>query len=309
MRINKKDNKPAILLGNGLNNYPNGSNQNSYSWKDLLCNLSTVKNTEQILKSNDLSYPEFFDTLCFLNGKYIDKYKTLKPEIVKKIREWKNQDKHTKLVDFARKNNIPIITTNYDTTLLSDELLKANKKITKRSKSEMYAPQKVEKKPFTDFYPWFSYYSDKKIKDATKEFAIWQMHGFWFYKRSLSIGASDYASNIFQMKRYIYNDKNSLYNTDYENWIGRNSWLDIFLNNDLYIIGLTLDSQETSIRWLLMEREKYFLKNKMKRRNTYYVNKTDNDSVGIGKKYFFDTLHITIISKEAKEIYDKWEIS
>lgn len=294
----------AILLGNGLNNY----SKLPISWKELLINLSDKNKSEKILDTKEITYPEYFDTLCFEKGEYENRYKSLKPKIVSNIKNWTGITCHRKLSEFGIKNDIPILTTNYDTTLLSNDLIEDNKKITKRRKSEKFAPIKPDGRIFTDFYPWHSYYSNKKITEAKKEFAIWHIHGFWYYQRSLAIGSTDYAAYIHRLKDFISNKKYGLYNCDYDSWIGRNSWVDIFFHNDLIILGLSLEVQETSLRWLLMEREKYFRNNELNRKKTIFITNKKFDSFGIGKKYLFDKIGIFHQEYDLpQDIYEEWE--
>lgn len=297
----------AIILGNGLNNYQNMSSKET-SWKDLLISLSAKQDIQSYLELENISYPEVFDMICFLEGETEKRYKNLKPGIIAKIKEWQSTDTHKNFTDFCIKNNIPILTTNYDTTLVTEELMKENKRITKCSRGKKYSPQKIAGKSFSDFYPWFSYYSNHKISDVLDEFGIWHIHGFWFYKRSLSIGASDYASNIARLNRFLYSNE-GLYKTDLEKWRGKDSWLDIFFHKDLFIIGLSLDEQETSLRWLLMERERYFRKFPERCKKTVYVYSKENSELLDKKRIFLKILNIEVLEFQTyEEIYSSWSI-
>lgn len=296
----------AILLGNGLNNYV--IKNSTQSWKSLLLSLTENSDIKSFLNSNDsgISYPELFDLICFSEGESENRYKNLKPRIVESIKTWKSTVYHKLFVDFCCKNNIPVLTTNYDTNLLTDELLNANKKASKKSGKKKFSPQRTKKEGFTDFYPWFSCYSDHKISDALNEFGIWHIHGFWYYKRSLSIGAFDYNANIQRLRKFLYGKKNSLFESS-GNWIGKNSWVDIFFHKNLYIIGLSLDVQETSLRWLLMERERYFQKHPAFRKEAFYV--CTESELKKSKEIFFKTLNIKIAkTKNYDEIYSSWNI-
>ena len=163
-----------------------------------------------------------------------------------------------------------------------------------------------EGKGFTDYYPWHSYYSEKEIINAIDQFGIWHMHGIGCYERSLSIGAIDYGNNISRYKSFIGNKAR----IDSQNWIGKNSWIDIFMHTDLIIIGLSLMSQETSFRWLLMEREKYFRKYEDRRRKTLFVINDEYDTYSKGKKFLFDSLRIDSQHfSNGAAIYDRWQFS
>jgi hypothetical protein len=289
MNIDKnKFSNPAILLGNGLNNYC----KLPVTWKKLLIELSNNSISDKILKDNGISYPEIFDVICFNDEKEIVNYSSLKEQICKKITAWSGTKRHEEFIDFVRQHEIPVLTTNYDLTLETSILKKEGKK-----------PDKTNNRPVIDRYPWYSYYSDHEINNPLCEFAIWHIHGFQYYKRSLVIGAIDYTNTIARLKKWL---PEKTYSSD-NVWIGKNSWIDIFFHCDLIIIGLSLEPQETSLRWLLMERERYFRRHVEKRKKTLFVINSEHDKVGDGKKYFFESLKIDIKKyKLAAEIYKKW---
>ncbi|MEI6388968.1 MAG: hypothetical protein WCQ50_20340, partial [Spirochaetota bacterium] len=183
------------------------------------------------------------------------------------------------------------------------------RKVSKRPRAEMYGPLRIEGSTFTDFYPWHSYYSTQKVGQANSDFALWQIHGFWFYKRSLVIGSMDYASAIHRLREWIYETSNRKRTIGTENWIGAKSWVDIFLHNDLVIIGLSLGSQETSLRWLLIEREKYFRNFPERRRKTVYcINGERDEAWDAGKAFYFQSICVDCrVIKSGKELYEIWE--
>jgi hypothetical protein len=292
--------KPAILLGNGLNNY---YMKDDFAWLSLLNKLSNGKIIKSYFENGDLTYPECFDILSINSISKNKNFGSIKDRLSKQIIEWEGTEGHHKFTEFARDQNIPIITTNYDLTLVDDELKHAMK-IKPDDKYNNMRPRKNihSGKNFTDFYPWYTCYSDNTITDASKQFGIWHMHGISCYKRSLSIGASDYGNNISQYKKLLDNEK--LINKS--EWKGKNSWMDVFYNCDLVIVGLTLAAQETSLRWLLIKREKYYLKNSNLRKKTYFVVNKDYEKLGVGKKFFFDSIGTEIIEKSGKEIYEEW---
>ena len=85
----------------------------------------------------------------------------------------------------------------------------------------------------------------------------------------------------------------------------------IFFHKELYIIGLALEAQEISLRWLFMEREKYFRKFPEKRKKTIYVQVTENGTKKISetKKFFLESLGIIIRElKTYDDIYSSWSI-
>jgi hypothetical protein len=283
--------RPAILLGNGLNNYRNSQT----GWERLLIEISENTIPEDVFDDRGISYPEIFDAICFNNGKESINYSSLKEKICKIIVDWPATEYHKTFVDFAGRNNIPVLTTNYDlileTSIKNGKLIQPNK-----------LPGEAKR---TDYYPWHSYYSDHEVKNVLNEFAVWHIHGFQHYKRSLVIGAIDYTNVITRLKRYV---PTKIVSANDE-WIGSDSWIAIFFHCDLIIIGLSLDPQETSLRWLFMERERYFRRNEEKRKKTLYVCNRKYDKFKEGKKYFFESINIKLQWYDCpSDIYERWSM-
>ena len=300
MKISSSFQNPAILIGNGLNNY----SRLPISWIDLLLKLSNNAISRDVLKEKEISYPEFYDAVSFNNKKAMRGYKSLKEDICREIKKWKGTGSHEKFVQFAIDQRIPILTTNYDTTLINGEIADFHKSMKCSFVDGVPMPLK-NRESFTDYYPWNSHFTNHDMADVKSEFAIWHIHGFHCYKRSLSIGAIDYANNISRLKGYLPYRKME----DLETWIGKDSWVDVFFNCDLVIVGLSLESQETSLRWLLMEREKYFRKSEDRRRRTKFIFNREYDTCGKGKEYLFRSLSIEIDGYDnSAEIYDKIEL-
>lgn len=288
----------AILLGNGLNNFVGIQ----ASWKNLLVELSNNQNTENMLQNKEISYPEYFDALSFDNKENTVNKEILKKEICRRLSLWERSGIHDEFLSFAKKNNLPIITTNYDSTLIKQEIFSFHKKNKKFKRGHLLPLQYSQS--FTYLYPWSSYYSDHLVSDIKNEFAIWHMHGIACYPNSLLIGASDYASMIAQLKKYLPHDWPLLN----ENWRGTKTWLDIFFNCDLFIVGLSLESQETSLRWLLMERERYFRKFAERRKVTTYIVNNQYDVMTEGKAYLFSCMNINIARyPDSDSIYEEMD--
>ncbi|MBD5427630.1 MAG: hypothetical protein HDR38_08805 [Treponema sp.] len=317
----KIPNDAAILLGNGINRYceSNFKTATCCSWNDLLKALADDEGKRILgIKSMDIPYPEFFDLLCLRSED--DDYENLKPAIKQEVEHWKSFKIHKNLTNFAIEHDIPIITTNYDTTLLTDDLKEKNKKVAKKFKKTKVLPNEpvnpLGKKAQT--YPWTFYYSDREVKDCLKEFAIWHMHGFSRYPKSLVIGMYDYA-RVIKKIRDFYSDKwhegktektqYSIKNIASKSWKKkeRNSWLTVFFNKDLYIIGLGLSSYELSVRWLLLQRERFFKKYPERRKRTVFVY-SSQERMTRSKKFFLETAGIETEKHDYDEIYSSWKI-
>lgn len=315
----KKDLKPninqtAFFFGNGLNNYCKTTN----SWNQLLIELANkhINNTddyEKILKDNSVSYPEFFDLIQLASNARDETfdYKSIKRNIKQGFEKWKAQKNHAEWTELFIRLNRPVLTTNYDYLLeFSNESIKSFMR-SKQYNKKLFRPCRFKGKEmkagFTPFYPWHSYYSNQVLKNANNEFAIWHIHGFYEYASSIRLGLSDYMGMVEKARRWLNKSKGSPFTKGKEanNWVGNNSWLDVFLNNNLLIVGLSLDVQETALRWLLIEREKLYRRNRDARKKTWFVINKQHDKLEQGKRLFLQQLNIELIEAEnSKQIYE-----
>jgi hypothetical protein len=74
------------------------------------------------------------------------------------------------------------------------------------------------------------------------------------------------------------------------NWPGAGTWLDIVFTKSLFIFGLGLEENEVFLRWLLIERARYFNKFPDRRRDSWYVYTSDKEKQG--KLFFLQGLGI-----------------
>jgi len=315
----KKDLNPnlsqtAFLLGNGINNHC----ETTSSWKNLLIDLAhkhidNRNDFKKILEDNSVSYPEFFDLIQLSRkNKFIPiDYKSIKKSISDGFKIWMPQPTHTIWTEKMIELNRPVLTTNFDFLLELSTLQIKDFILKKQSDNKRFTPLSIKnkggKREFNDFYPWRSYYSNKEIANSNNEFAIWHIHGFCDYSRSIRLGLSDYMGVVEKARKLLFKSDGNPFNKreNLNNWVGHNTWLDIFLNNNLIIIGIGLDVQETSLRWLLLEKEKLFCKYPSIRKKTWFILNKQYDRMEHGKQLFFEKLNIEIIhAEDSKQVYE-----
>lgn len=317
-----KLNQPAFLVGNGIN-LADGCNE--LKWNKLLSKVifgTSDIDIEQEFKG--LNYPEIAE-LAELYQKNktkkenikIDPDKTIKKQICEEIikrEEAKNKNEISKLfVTFCRDNNIPVLTTNFDhRLLLSLDITKEKSKNFEKKMIEtpfwfLTKEEKLNNHLIPYRYPFRAYFAEDEIKpeNIRNEFAVWHVHGTKRYIDSISINYIDYARNIAEIDKMI-RDKKAL---EKPKWKGKNTWIDIFMKNDLIILGLALDSQETDLRWLL--RERYYYQQYMKSKHgqpealTLYIyrkNADEEKAMPTGKKELFHNMNIICEKMEIEEI-------
>lgn len=80
------------------------------------------------------------------------------------------------------------------------------------------------------------------------------------YRRSIRLSLSEYMGLSARVRSFLHKEE-SIDDFNFKNqnnWKGYNTWLHIIFNSSLCIFGLALDENETFLRWLLIERAKYF---------------------------------------------------
>ncbi len=304
-------NETAFFLGNGINNFCGTTS----SWKNLLIELARkhidkTSDFEKILDEQSVSYIEFFDIIQLnsnINNPTFD-YKDIKKGFKKGFSIWESQETHREWVQIIKKSNRPLLTTNYDYLLEQSDDSIVDFINQNHSLKNRFRPLRSKKgrRGFTPYYPWHNYYSNVELIDVIHEFGIWHIHGFLDYSSSIRLGLSDYMGIVTKAKTWLHRANGNPFHKieGFDNWVGKNSWLDIFLNCHLLFVGIDLGVQETSLRWLLVEREKLYRKRPELRKSTWYVVNKKSDKKLMGKKLLFEKLNIQMVeANDFDQIY------
>jgi hypothetical protein len=281
----------AFIVGNGINRFDSAITGNS--WDELLIKLwNKYSATSQSTMPLGIASTEFFDLLQLSQTKTRTSVKMAK-EFCQLMGDWSPSAHHQSFVEWAKKNNSPILTTNFENTL------------GEAGQCSLFKSSQVH---FTDFYPWASYYAPKVLTNATDDFAIWHINGMQQYYRSIRLGLTHYMGSVGRARKWFYQEKNDslFFAKNNKHWHGANTWLDILFKKPLAIFGLSLGQTEVFLRWLLIERAKYFLKFPKLKQPAWYVYSGKEEA---GKLMFFKSLGITPIkTKDYAEIYlEPWE--
>jgi len=276
----------AFIVGNGINRYPN--NPGAISWDRLLLKLWKKFSPEDFEEiPQGLSMTEFYDLLD-IQGTTANY--AIQKEAARLLADWTFQPHHTAFTARARELGAPVLTTNFD--LILPHSLQLQQYFT-------------DKKGFSDFYPWSTYYGDQQLKSPTAGFGIWYINGFVHYPRSIRLGLSHYMGCVERARRLM---SRGLY--AHQHWKGEQTWLEIVLNKDLCIFGLSMEENEVFIRWLLIERAKYFKKFPERKKAGWYVMpRTETPNArSAGKALFLKSVGLNVIEVNGyDEIYrDAW---
>ena len=104
-----------------------------------------------------------------------------------------------------------------------------------------------------------------QIHHTTK---IWHIHGEINAPESIMIGYEHYMGSIHNIQISL-NKKQKKSEKESEN--KRASWVDVFLSDDIYILGLGLDFGEIDLWWLLSYRNRLILENKIEENKVVYI--------------------------------------
>lgn len=250
---------------------------------------NAIKKICDAIKENteNISSLEIGDILSdIINIKRRTLQSILKIQIVNKYKEKVSSEPYKKLLEKIKEKKIPILTTNFDDRI--SKTLELKKSIIKGAYK------------FTDFYPWnvcFAKKEEKEEKELEKPidgFGVWHINGVVEYPRSIRIGLSDYMGSVEHARKGLFKNLVNNENT----WKFRNTWLDIFFKKYLFIFGLSLDENETFLRWLLIQRAKY-AKITSKELKGCYV----DIEISEGKKTFFECIGFEVIDLKYKD-YD-----
>jgi hypothetical protein len=234
-KLVKKHDKVAFLIGNG----PNLAANIMPSWKEL---LESAADRPLNLKLEGLSNTEVYDLVEL----HSDNGHEVKDRVKAKLELLPTYDisLHKRLMEFAEINSSPVLTTNFDEAF---------------EKSIDAKLHHIDSEDFTRFYPWKTYYGSQQLTLPTDGFGIWKIHGDVRYKDSIRLGLTDYMGNAERARKLIHNGHDRLFQGKRKPfWKGHQTWLHIWFNLPIVIFGLSYGIDEVFLRWLLIERRRYF---------------------------------------------------
>lgn len=275
--ILQRHSKVAFLIGNG----PNLVANLMPSWSTL---LKSVADRPIRFPVDELSNTEIYDLVELYSREPKNMKRKVKDKLV--LPRKARLDNHRRLMDFARVNDCPVLTTNFDEAF------------EKSINAKLFH---IESKSFTRFYPWKTYYGFTQHTLPTDGFGIWKVHGDVRYASSIRLGLTDYMGSAERARKLLHNGDDRLFNGKrQEFWAGHQTWLHIWFNLPVVIFGFTYGVNEVFLRWLLIERKRY-LTIFRKPMDVYYVTKEEPIPA---VRNLMDNLGVEIIRiGEYKELY------
>lgn len=280
----------ALVVGNGVNRYaaPPGTN----SWEALLTELAR----RHISPTHDgiprgVSPTEFYDVLDLASAN-IKGSKGLQAQFCDLMSTWTPLPQHGQIADWARRLSVPILTTNFEETLSRPVLAKRNR----------YGSDK-----FTAFYPWSTCFSKEPVLNPLTTFAIWHVNGIQAYRQSIRLGLSHYMGSVERARGWLHKSGTRLFGSEnIESWPGSNTWLQVFFHKPLLFFGIALNENEVFLRWLLIERARYFKRFPTRAKLGWYVYVHHEGVIDPGKILFLKGVGIEPYPVSAyQDIYSK----
>ncbi len=289
----------ALIVGNGINLANKGAG--SETWKGILERIcrdlgfpapgQRLREAQSLVELGDLLQLHFDGAdddgrRLSVQGAFRDA-----------IKNWKHGQSHGDITNWAGRHGVPILTTNYDTTL-SDAC----------GAELIHAKKGSGGAPFTRFYPWSSRYEvpGRPIGRPRNSFAIWHVNGMSKYVDSIRLGLSHYMGSVHQARRWMHRGDDRLFadRKAIDRWRGRNTWLDAFFANDLLIFGLGLGRDEVFLRWLLIERARYFRKFGIHDRKAWYLWAEEEGRKDTDRDFFLEHVGVQVVGvRSFDEIY------
>lgn len=272
--LNERQHDVALLIGNGINRY--GATTNASSWDALLTALAQkLLNPAHAKLPSGMSLTEFYDVLelssALGNGK-----SSLQAQFCDLLASWQPQAQHKRVIQWAASHGVPVLTTNFENSL---------------GNAIGCMLQRARHPKFTAYYPWERYYGLKAIEDPCRDFAVWHINGMQCYRQSIRLGLTHYMGAVERARTLLYRGAVRLFSgADINAWAGASTWLQIIFHKPLLIFGLGLAENEVFLRWLLIERAKYFRVFPDRRQPAWYVYCAGDKNEG--KRYFLQAVGV-----------------
>ena len=223
--------KKVLLLGNGINRI-----NNDYSWKKLLEGLLSFVGKSSNINLRDKPFPLLYEEIYLQGLKHSNISESeMKAFISGQISKLLPNILHSEII---KMNFQHILTTNYDYTL---------EKSLPNGLESTRAVSKIKEKKY-------SVLRSRKNNSTN----IWHIHGEQDVPNSLTLGYEHYSGYLQQMRNYLISGL-TYKKTSIPSLIERlkrkdteiMSWIDLFFQKDIYILGLNLDFAEIHLWWLL----------------------------------------------------------
>ena len=225
----------TLLFGNGLNQLT----ADLISWKDLLDNIKSKNKFDNLNLPNTMIYERILMERPKSNEGIYHVEGSIKFEIAEQMRSIGTNEYYDKVFDLGFKN---YLTTNYDYAF-KNKIESKNHTSKNNSTEDVYSIRRNTS------------ILDKNEKEVCK---IWNIHGEIDNPSSIMLGLDHYCGSIGKLDAYLkgtyeFQDNkkpirvNPITSKIKERNYDGHSWIELFFNSDIHIIGLSLDYSETDL--------------------------------------------------------------
>jgi hypothetical protein len=243
----------SVLIGNGFNRIAD----DQPSWEAVLKEIADEVGDPKIVELCEHK-PEtlIFEQLAFADGKS-NKEDEIKAKLAAKLMKQKPNHLHETAIGLGFRH---ILTTNYDYNF-EDSVAGGSSESRKRGSRETK----------------YSLFRKHHLNGTS----IWHIHGEARSPKTIMLGYEHYVGSLQNLRTYMTAERPSSNNARVSQFkIGnkafddeRNgySWLDVFLRDDIHVIGLSLDYTEADLWWAITYKQKLrFYKKKFELGQTIY---------------------------------------
>lgn len=279
--------KNTLVFGNGLNRLSN----ESISWETTLDNLKGKFN----FPNDKYPYTLVYERALFGNfseySEYLQDFEySFKSRLAKSMYEIIPSDIYNTVASLKLEN---YITTNYDYSLNNVFENQFSAVQIQRGTEDIYSVRR----------------KTELIDSESQRFIsnIWNIHGELKKPATIMLGYDHYVGSLGKIESYIkgnyefFNNGervrphpmrrklgNPRYYDDY-------SWIDLFFNTNIHIIGLKLDYSEIDLYWVLNKRARFYLELggslKTKNKITFYTNENDEHKHDLLRSFNVDVVY------------------
>jgi len=275
--------KHSLLFGNGLNRVT----KNSVSWDRLLDELKNPK-----FESKELPNTMIYERI-YLERNYNQEIKINEEEKIKEqiSIQMHRQEPNIIYDEIIKLNFDNYITTNYDTAFE-----KAVKKDSiNRSTEELYSIRR---------YKQFENYK------------LWNIHGEIAHPKSIMLGLDHYCGSISKIDTYIKGKYTYTKNKEKQNiksikeklqlnLFDNVSWIELFFNTHIHIMGLGLDYSETDLWWMLNKRRRLMHDTEIKNRIYFYTHEIEDEKKGLLESFGVEVVETKLENNDYIKMYRK----
>ena len=289
--------KETILFGNGINRL----SKSNPSWGVLLNDLKGEHQFKDNTLPNTMIYERIILDRPNLRMEILEDEFKVKAKISESMNLTETQPIYHALYSLNATN---YLTTNYDNSFINTIQNEYNNQI------------RVEDLSTEGVY---SLRREKRVYTTRKEYkSLWQIHGEIKRPASIMLGLDHYCGSIGKVDSFIKGsyeyrkDGKSIREESISKKLNsksftKTSWVELFFNSNIHILGFTLDYSETDLWWIINKRARLLKDERVYQRINnkieFYCIEIDDQ-----KKGLLESMGVNVnIVEPAKEIEDKYE--